>query len=197
MSSVTSQAFRALSIFTAYSERDEPFLDYVPAEGGKIFWVNPIVPIADEEMYAELKLESPASVEYHRLQPRVVELLQRRQSTRHLLVREPGSFNKFFASLQDRFQSRQHSRRVYHKDLTFLRVGPYPFLDYFDIPDAALCFSRVRDTSHLLALIRNPPLHRPCVRSHAGPVLTTLGVICLWELELYVARNLRGASCRG
>ena len=96
--------FSVLSIFTAYTDRDRPFLDYVPREGSRVFWVNVLVPVSDEQMYTELKLENPASVEYHRLQPEVVEVLQSRQSARHMLVREAGSFNQFFGKLADWFK---------------------------------------------------------------------------------------------
>ncbi len=64
-----AEAFSVLAIFTAYGERDRPLLSYVPRDGGKVFWVNTLVPVSDEQMYTELKLESPTSIEYHRLQP--------------------------------------------------------------------------------------------------------------------------------
>jgi len=108
---VIDEAFGVMCICTAYDDRDEPFLDFVPNEGGKVFWVNRQVPTADEEMYTQLKLESPASMEFHRLQPKVVRWLGQRQSQRHLLVREAGSFNDFFARLRDRFQYRRHASR--------------------------------------------------------------------------------------
>ncbi len=153
-----NQAFRVLSIFTAYSDRDEPFLDFMPAEGGKIFWVNPQVPVADAKMYTELKLESPGSVAYHRLQPKVINWLKQRQSQRHLLVREAGSFNDFFARLHDRFQYRHHASRRQTKDLSVLRGGPYRFLDYFDTEDSELFFGREREIQDLIDLIARQPM---------------------------------------
>jgi len=150
---VIDEAFGVMCICTAYDDRDEPFLDFVPNEGGKVFWVNRQVPTADEEMYTQLKLESPASMEFHRLQPKVVRWLGQRQSQRHLLVREAGSFNDFFARLRDRFQYRRHASRGQRRDLTVLRGGPYRFLDYFDTEDSDFFFGRDQEISELIDLI--------------------------------------------
>jgi len=150
---VIDEAFGVMCVCTAYDERDEPFLDFVPDEGGKVFWVNRQVPTADEEMYTQLKLESPASMEFHSLQPKVVRWLGHRQSQRHLLVREPGSFNDFFARLRDRFQYRRHASRHLRRDLTVLRGGPYRFLDYFDTEDSDFFFGRDQEIPELIGLI--------------------------------------------
>ncbi len=150
---IIGEAFGVICICTAYDDRDEPFLDFVPDEGGKIFWVNRQVPTADEQMYTQLKMESPASMEFHRLQPKVVRWLRQRQSQRHLLVREPGSFNDFFARLRDRFQYRKHASRHQRRDLTVLRGGPYRFLDYFDTEDSDFFFGRDQEISQLIDLI--------------------------------------------
>jgi len=150
---VIREAFGVMCICTAYCSRDEPFIDFVPDEGGKVFWVNRQVPVADEQMYTELKLESPASMEFHSLQPKVVRWLRHRQSQRHLLVREPGSFNDFFARLRDRFEYRKHSSRGRRRDLTVLRGGPYRFLDYFDTEDSDFFFGRDQEISELIELI--------------------------------------------
>ncbi len=150
---VIGAAFGVICICTAYDERDEPFLDFVPDEGGKVFWVNRQVPTADEQMYTQLKLESPASMEFHSLQPKVVRWLSHRQSQRHLLVRESGSFNDFFARLRDRFQYRKHTSRGLRRDLTVLRGGPYRFLDYFDTEDSDFFFGRDQEISQLMDLI--------------------------------------------
>jgi len=154
ISNTLDDAFGVLSIITAYSDRDEPFLDFMPHQGGKVFWVNRHVPTADEQMYTELKLESPASMEFHSLQPNVVTWLRSRQSQRHLLVRQPGSFNDFFARLRDRFQYRKHASRHRRRDLTVLRGGPYRFLDYFDTEDSDFFFGRDQEISQLIDLIQ-------------------------------------------
>ena len=54
------------------SDRDTPFLERIPREGGKIFWINRMSPMADAELYDELRIENPASAEYHRYQPHVM-----------------------------------------------------------------------------------------------------------------------------
>jgi len=150
---IIGEAFGVMCVCTAYADRDEPFLDFVPNEGGKVFWVNRQVPTADEQMYTQLKMESPASMEFHRLQPKVVRWLGHRQSQRHLLVREPGSFNDFFARLRDRFQYRKHTSRGQRRDITVLRGGPYRFLDYFDTEDSDFFFGREQEISQLIDLI--------------------------------------------
>jgi len=155
---IIANVFSVMAIFTAYAERDRPFLTYVPTEGEKVFWINTLVPVSDEQMYTELKLESPASAEYHRLQPEVVDLLQSRQSARHMLVREAGSFNEFFGRLQYWFQHRRSRRSRYRKELTVLRGGPYRFLDYFDVQDAEFFFGREREVEEVIDLIRREPL---------------------------------------
>ena len=153
-----ADAFGVVAIFTAYADRDRPFLGCVPREGGKIFWVNVLVPVSDEQRYTELKLESPGSVEYHRLQPEVVELLRARQSARHMLVREAGSFNQFFGKMGDWFERRRTSRAPRRKELTMLRGGPYRFLDYFDVQDSGFFFGRSEEISELIDLVRCQPL---------------------------------------
>ncbi len=150
-----SRSFKVLSIFTAYTERDKPFLACVPREGGKIFWVNTIVPMKDQELYEELKLESPASIEYHRLQPEVTELLEARHSARHLVVREAGTFNEFIANLHNRlYMRRDRHRRRHRRELTVLRGGPYRFLDYFDVNDNQFFYGREQDVETLLGMIQ-------------------------------------------
>lgn len=153
-----AEAFAVLAIFTAYTDRDRPFLDYLPHEGGKVFWVNTLVPVSDEQMYIELKLESPASAEYHRLQPEVVEFLRSRQSARHMLVREAGSFNEFFGRLHDWFQHRRPRRGYQRRELSVLRGGPYRFLDYFDVQDSRFFFGREQEVDELIDLLCGQPL---------------------------------------
>ncbi len=155
---IITDAFSVVVIFTAYTDRDRPLLNYVPAEGGKIFWVNSLVPVSDKQKYTELKLESPSSVEYHSLQPEVVRLLQSRQSARHMLVREAGEFNEFSGKLVDWFTHRHTRRSRRRKELTVLRGGPYRFLDYFDVQDTDFFFGRDREIQEVLDLIRSHPL---------------------------------------
>ncbi len=178
ISEIIGEAFGVMCICTAYSNRDEPFLDFVPNEGGKVFWVNRQVPTADEQMYTQLKLESPASMEFHSLQPKVVRWLSQRQSQRHLLVREAGSFNDFFARLRDRFQYRKHASRHQRRDLTVLRGGPYRFLDHFDTEDSDFFFGRDQEISQLIDLISQHRLTILFGRSGIGKTsLIKAGVI--------------------
>ncbi len=156
---VIADSFKVLSIFAAYVNRDKPFIECVPRDGAKAFWVNSIVPMKDRELYEELKLESPASIQYHQLQPEVTDLLEARHSARHLLAREPGTFNEFMANLHNRlYRQRDRDHRRRRRDLTVLRGGPYRFLDYFDVTDAQFFFGREDDVEALLTMIEDHPL---------------------------------------
>lgn len=155
---VISDAFKIFSVFVAMTDREDPFLMRVPREGGKIFWINMMIPMANAELYDELKIESPASAEYHRLQPHVMALLDARHSSRHLLCREPGSFNEFFAKLHGRLIRHRGRRRGQRTDLTVLRGGPYRFLDYFDTEDEDFYFGREQDVEAVMAKIQDHPL---------------------------------------
>lgn len=159
LSEVVAQTFRIFSVFVAYADRDEPFLQHVSRDGGKVFWVNRMIPMRDERLFDELKVENPASVEYHQYQPEVMALLEGRHSARHLLCREPGTFNDFFGKLHTRLtrrSSRSHDRR--RKDLTVLRGGPYRFLDYFDVKDEEFFFGREDDVETLLEMVKADPI---------------------------------------
>lgn len=159
LSAVIAETFRVFSIFVAYADRDQPFLQHVSREGGKVFWVNRMIPMRDERLFDELKVENPASVEYHQFQPDVMALLESRHSARHLLCREPGTFNEFFGKLHTRLtrrSSRSHERR--RKDLTVLRGGPYRFLDFFDVKDEEFFFGREDDIEALLELVKANPI---------------------------------------
>jgi outer membrane protein assembly factor BamB/HEAT repeat protein len=159
VSDVINQAFRVFSVFVAYGNRDEPFLQHVSREGGKVFWVNRMIPMRDERLFDELKVENPASVDYHQFQPDVMALLEGRHSARHLLCREPGTFNDFFGKLHTRLIRRSHrSHERRRKDLTVLRGGPYRFLDYFDVKDEEFFFGREDDIEALLAMVRDNPV---------------------------------------
>jgi outer membrane protein assembly factor BamB/HEAT repeat protein len=159
MSAIIHDTFKVFSIFTAYADRDEPVLRHVGREGGKIFWVNRMVPMRDERLFDELKVENPASVEYHTFQPEVMALLEARHSARHLLCREPGTFNEFFGKLHGRLIRRTGRPGVRRrKDLTVLRGGPYRFLDYFDVKDEDFFFGREDDVEALTELVRQHPI---------------------------------------
>lgn len=155
---VLADAFKVFSVFVAMTGRDDPFLEHIPREGGRIFWVNTMIPMADAQLYDELKLESPASAQYHQYQPHVVELLEARHSARHLLCREPGSFNEFFAKLHTRLVRQRGHRRGRRRDLTVLRGGPYRFLDSFTVEDADFYFGREDDVKAVIAKIQEHPL---------------------------------------
>lgn len=159
LAEVIHETFKVFSICVAYGDRDQPFLRHVSRDGGKVFWVNRMIPMRDERLFDELKVENPASVDYHRYEPEVMALLEARHSARHLLCREPGSFNEFFGKLHGRLIRRTHrsvDRR--RKDLTVLRGGPYRFLDYFDVKDQDFFFGREDDIDAVLDLLRTHPL---------------------------------------
>lgn len=159
MAAVIADTFKVFSIFVACGDRDQPLLRHVSRDGGKLFWVNRMIPMRDERLFDELKVENPASVDYHRYQPDVMALLEARHSARHLLCREPGTFNDFFGKMHGRLIRRSHrpqDRR--RKDLTVLRGGPYRFLDYFDVKDEDFFFGREDDIDAILEKLRQQPV---------------------------------------
>lgn len=155
---IIADNFKTFSVFVAMTEREDPLLAQVPREGARVFWVNTIIPMADAQLYDELKLESPASAEYHRYQPHVIGLLEARHSGRHLLCREPGSFNEFFARLHGRLVRQRHRRRPGKRDLTVLRGGPFRFLDFFDVEDDDFYFGREGDVQAVIEKVRENPV---------------------------------------
>ncbi|NPV48154.1 MAG: PQQ-binding-like beta-propeller repeat protein [Armatimonadetes bacterium] len=179
LSDTINETFRVFSIFVAYADRDAPFLQHVSRDGGKVFWVNRMIPMRDERLFDELRIENPASVEYHQYQPEVMALLESRHSSRHLLCREPGTFNEFFGKLHSRLTRRSHrSHERRRKELTVLRGGPYRFLDYFDVRDEEFFFGREDDTEALLELIRAHPVTVLCGKSGIGKTsLLRAGVV--------------------
>jgi len=159
LAEVIQETFKVFTLFSAYVERDEPVLRHVSREGGKIFWINRFVPMRDERLFDELKVENPASVEYHRFQPEVMALLEARHSARHLICREPGTFNDFFGKMHGRLIRRtQRSATRRRKDLAVLRGGPYRFLDYFDVTDEDFFFGREDDVDAVLEMARRHPI---------------------------------------
>ena len=155
LSQVIAETFKVFSVFVAYTDRDQTLLRHVSRDGGKLFWVNRMIPMRDERLFDELKVENPASVDYHRFQPEVMALLEARHSARHLLCREPGTFNEFFGKMHGRLIRRSHrpqDRR--RKDLTVLRGGPYRFLDYFDVKDEDFFFGREDDIDAILEMLK-------------------------------------------
>lgn len=158
MHKVIQESFKIFSVFVAMTEREDAFLAQVPKEGARIFWINTLIPMANEELYDELRIENPASAEYHRYQPHVIELLEARHSSRHLLCREPGSFNEFAAKLHTRLVRQRHTRRGQKYDLTVLRGGPYRFLDHFDVEDGDFYFGREDDVKAVMEKIQTSPI---------------------------------------
>ena len=150
---IISDAFSVLVTFVAYVERDRPLLRLVPHVGGKLFWINPTIPLSDRAAFDDLRADEPGVAEYHKLQPEVTGLLESRQSQRHILAREAGSFNDFFSALST--QLKAHSKRGTHgrrREMSVLRGGPYRFLDYFDVEDAEFFFGREEDTERVLEM---------------------------------------------
>ncbi|MGD9497987.1 MAG: PQQ-binding-like beta-propeller repeat protein, partial [Armatimonadota bacterium] len=157
---VIASAFKTLSLFVAYTERDRAFIPHVPHEGDRVFWINRVIPMNDEDLFQELKLESPASVEYHRLQPTVTEMLAARNSARHLLCREPGEPNAFFSALEERVSRHERSTRRARKStgLSVLSSGPFRFLDHYRVEDAELFYGREQETADVIEMIRQHKL---------------------------------------
>ena len=156
---VIETAFNTLAVFVGYTERDRAFISHVPPEGDRVFWINRIIPMDDEDLFHELKMESPASVEYHRLQPDVTKMLAARASARHLICRDPGEPSAFFSALEDRVsrESRHRRRHVEKKSgptLSVLSGGPFRFLDYYRVEDAELFFGREQETEDVIEMIR-------------------------------------------
>lgn len=179
ISQVIQDTFKVFSIFSAYVERDEPLLRHISREGGKIFWINRMVPMRDERLFDELKIENPASIEYHSFQPEVMALLEARHSSRHLLCREAGVFNDFFGKMHGRLIRRtQRSATRRRKDLAVLHGGPYRFLDHFDASDEDFFFGREQDTEAVAELVRQHPITVLFGRSGIGKTsLTRAGLI--------------------
>ncbi|HUS79972.1 MAG TPA: PQQ-binding-like beta-propeller repeat protein [Armatimonadota bacterium] len=154
-------AFKTLALFVAYTDRERPFIRHVPREGDRAFWVNRIIPMDDEDLYQELKLESPDSVDYHRLQPDVMEMLRLRTSARHLICREPGEPSAFFSALEDRLSRHRRSTGRTRRGPTALSVlsgGPYRFLDHYDPEDSEIFFGRERDVAAVVDMIKEHQL---------------------------------------
>ena len=155
--STIADAFSVLVTFLAYTGRDRPLLRLVPHAGGKLFWINPTIPLSDRGAFEELRSDEPGVAEYHKLQPEVISLLESRQSQRHILAREAGSFNEFFSALSTQLKAHSRRRTRGRREISVLRGGPYRFLDYFDVEDAEFFFGREDDTERLLDLVS---LHR-------------------------------------
>jgi hypothetical protein len=158
---VIESAFKTLSIFVGYTERDRAFIPHVPHEGDRVFWINRIIPMDDVDLFQELKMESPASVDYHRLQPHVTGMLAKRASARHLICRDPGEPNAFFSGLEDRVARHRRSTERQKKSgptLSVLSGGPFRFLDHYRVEDAELFFGREQETEDVVEMIRKHQL---------------------------------------
>ncbi|MCD6352259.1 MAG: PQQ-binding-like beta-propeller repeat protein [Armatimonadetes bacterium] len=151
--------FRRTVIFTAYGDRDRPFLEFVPPDGDKVYWVNLHIPVADPSVLDEMRLESPDAEQYHKLQPEVLTLLKARNSEKHLLCREQGRFTEFFGRLYERLRRRRRSARfVARRSLSVRSGGPFKFLEAFDVHDADFFYGREQETQALFELVRDHPL---------------------------------------
>ncbi|MCD6361660.1 MAG: HEAT repeat domain-containing protein, partial [Armatimonadetes bacterium] len=159
---VIEKAFRTLALFVAYTPRERAFIKYVPHEGDRAFWINRIIPMDDEDLYQELKLESPESVDYHSLQPDVMEMLRSRGSARHLLCRDSGEPSAFFSALEDRLRRhRRSSGRATRRpgaQLSVLSGGPFRFLTNYEPEDAEVFYGREEDTAAVVEMIREHQL---------------------------------------
>jgi len=159
--SVIASAFRTLALFVGYTERDRAFIPHVPREGDRVFWINRIIPMDDEDLFQELKLESPASIDYHRLQGEVTDMLSARNSARHLLCREPGEPNAFFSGLEERVSRHRRSTGRARKSgpaLSVLSGGPFRFLDHYRVEDAEVFYGRDQETEEVVEMIRDHKL---------------------------------------
>lgn len=175
--SIIAHAFKVFSVIVAHDDRDRPLLNHISRDGRRMFWVNPMVPVSDQRHYDELKVDSPASVKYHRYQPEVIDLLVARASSRHLICREAGTFNDFMARLHERL-TRKRRRSAGRRDLALLRGGPYRFLDHFDEDDTDFFFGREDDTEQMVRLTDEHPVVVLFGRSGIGKTsLMRAGVI--------------------
>ncbi len=158
---VIESAFKTLALFVGYTERDQAFIPHVPTEGDRVFWINRIIPMDDEDLFQELKMESPDSVEYHQLQPQITRMLEGRSSARHLLCREPGEPSAFFSGLEDKVRRHRRSTVRQKKSgptLSVLSGGPYRFLDHYRVEDAELFYGREQETDDVIEMIREHQL---------------------------------------
>lgn len=177
ISDIIADNFRIFSVFVAYAERDRPMLEHVSRSGKQIHWVNKLVPLSDQRAFDELKVENPASVEYHAYEPEVVKLLEDRKSSQNLLCRDPGTFNEFMAKLHERLTRKRRSQRG-RRDLTLLKGGPYRFLDHFRSEDTDFFFGREADTEALMERMADNPLTVLFGRSGVGKTsLLRAGII--------------------
>ena len=147
------QEFRKPTTCVEYADRDAPILELMPREGRPLFWVSRRIPMADEALYEQLRVESPTSVYYHDFRPDVIELLRSRRSETNLLVRDAGAFDQFFARVIRQLGRRSYDRIRKTPTLTMLPGGPYRFLDFFDVKDADIFHGRdeaVDEVCHLV-----------------------------------------------
>ncbi|MFW5866506.1 MAG: PQQ-binding-like beta-propeller repeat protein [Armatimonadota bacterium] len=158
---IIESAFKTLSVFVAHTERDRAFIPHVPDDGDRVFWINRIIPMDDEDLFQELKMESPASVDYHRLQPEVTAMLANRASARHLICRDSGEPNAFFSGLEDRVARHRRSTAKQKKSgptLSVLTGGPFRFLEHYRVEDAELFYGREQETDDVIEMIRRHQL---------------------------------------
>ncbi len=175
--SIIAHAFKVFSVIVAFDDRDRALLRHVSRDGRRMFWVNPMVPVSDQRHYDQLKVDSPASVKYHRYQPEVIDLLAARASSRHLICRDAGTFNDFMARLHERL-TRKRRRTAGRRELALLRGGPYRFLDSFDEDDTDFFFGRDDDTDEMIRLTGEHPVVILFGRSGIGKTsLIRAGVI--------------------
>ncbi len=153
LQAVLRKQFRKPTIFVEYADRDAPVLDLVPRDGGRIFWVSRRIPMADEELYEQLRVENPTSVYYHEYRPQVIELLRARHSEANLLVRDPGSFDQFFARVSRRLGRRRYDSTAKRRTLKVIPGGPFRLFDHFDVKDEELFCGREKATDELAQLV--------------------------------------------
>lgn len=159
ISDMLRTVLRRMIVFTAYGERDRPFLEHVPRDGDRVYWVNLHIPVAERSALDDMRLESPDAEQYHKLQPEVLDLLRSRNSERNLLCREPGRFSEFFGRLYERLRRRtRHERVLVRRGLTVRRGGPFKFLEAFDTHDADVFFGREGEVARLYDLVARHPL---------------------------------------
>jgi outer membrane protein assembly factor BamB len=158
---IIASAFKTLALFVAHAERERAFIKWVPREGDRVFWINRIIPMDDDDLYQELKLESPESVDYHMLQQDVMDMLRSRASARHLICREPGEASAFFSALEDRMSKHRRSTGRQRKSgpaLSVLSGGPFRFLDHYTTEDAEIFYGRDQDTDAVVEMLREHQL---------------------------------------
>ena len=154
-SHIMHELSKQCTLVVSYCARDRTLMPIIAREGDALWWINPQYPMSDRDAHDNLRIEQPDQLQHHAFQPEVVELLRSRRSERHVISREQGTFDGFFADLYDRRVRRGSDRHleVRRTDLKMEPEGPFKFLDHYEAKDASIFFGRDDDTRRMRDLI--------------------------------------------